>query len=405
MKIIIHRGFRQIGGNIIEISTEKTHLLVDAGIELNGNQHPINLKQIMDHVHFDAVLISHYHADHIELLNQLDDPPPIYIGEKAYRVYSKAKAYIGEPIGFTPFNYLKNEALFQIGDICITPYLADHSALDSYSLLFESDGKTVLYTGDFRGNGRKSFDRYIRSLPIKVNAVICEGTTLGREHVRNIRESELVSMMYETIKSCNNQAFIMLSAMNIDRIVTAYKAAKMSGRIFLQDIYTASLTSECQDIHIPNPVSFDDVFAFTCSTLPEKAYLSARQCYGNKFIGREQIAIQKYLMCIRSSKAMLFYLKKLNEKTPLYGSVLIYSMWEGYKQQPEMQRFLNEISQLGIRICPVHTSGHADVHDIRMLINKINPGVIIPIHTENENWFVHEYGRRCIIHTSEICEV
>lgn len=34
MKITVHRGMEQIGGNVIEISTDKTKILLDAGLEL-----------------------------------------------------------------------------------------------------------------------------------------------------------------------------------------------------------------------------------------------------------------------------------------------------------------------------------------------------------------------------------
>ena len=44
--------------------------------------------------------------------------------------------------------------LFQVGDIKIKPYLMDHSAFDSAA--FETENKTVIYTGDFIGHGRKA---------------------------------------------------------------------------------------------------------------------------------------------------------------------------------------------------------------------------------------------------------
>ena len=38
MEIIIHRGKDQIGGNIIEITTQKTRILLDAGRELDEEE-------------------------------------------------------------------------------------------------------------------------------------------------------------------------------------------------------------------------------------------------------------------------------------------------------------------------------------------------------------------------------
>ena len=35
MRITIHRGENQIGGNIVEIATETTNIILDVGCELN----------------------------------------------------------------------------------------------------------------------------------------------------------------------------------------------------------------------------------------------------------------------------------------------------------------------------------------------------------------------------------
>ena len=39
------------------------------------------------------------------------------------------------------------------GDIGITPFFVDHSALDAYMFLLEAGGKKILFTGDFREHG------------------------------------------------------------------------------------------------------------------------------------------------------------------------------------------------------------------------------------------------------------
>ena len=38
MDVIIHRGQNQIGGNIIEIATAKTRILLDVGLELDQDE-------------------------------------------------------------------------------------------------------------------------------------------------------------------------------------------------------------------------------------------------------------------------------------------------------------------------------------------------------------------------------
>ncbi len=80
---------------------------------------------------------------------------------------------------------------------------------------------------------------------------------------------------------------------------------------------------------------------------------------------------------------MLRYLKSLSKQMSFQDGVLIYSLWEGYKDTIEMQTFLNECETLGLKIVSSHTSGHADDKAINQLINHCNPKRIIPVHTLN----------------------
>lgn len=41
----------------------------------------------------------------------------------------------------------------------------------------------------------------------------------------------------------------------------------------------------------------------------------------------------------------------------------------------------------GAKIISLHTSGHADEKDFDKLIKKVEPKMIIPVHTENSEWF------------------
>ena len=42
---------------------------------------------------------------------------------------------------------------------------------------------------------------------------------------------------------------------------------------------------------------------------------------------------------------------------------------------------------MGLQIETLHTSGHADETAIRRLIERVNPTVLIPVHTENAQRF------------------
>lgn len=374
MHVVIHRGQNQIGGNIIEISTEKTKILLDAGMELDDekNKSLPAIPGLFDSRGYDAVVISHYHGDHLGLAYYMHKDIPLYMGQKSAQIIQASDAYKRQPT-VSPYGFLEHGKKIVIGDIVITPYLCDHSAFDSYMLLCEADGQRVLYTGDFRGNGRKPYEWLLSELPQKVDKLICEGTTLSRDGYVAISEQKLEEDATDLFLRHKGPVFVLQSSMNIDRIVTMYRAAKKSGRIFLEEVYMADITSAIGG-SIPNP-AFSDVYAFITSPTRYEGL----EKYAHR-MGKERIAKTPFVMCVRST--MLRYLQDLSKKMSFADGLLVYSFWNGYKETDAIKRFLAECEQLGLEIVTLHTSGHADYEAIKKLVATVNPDEIIPIHTE-----------------------
>ena len=101
------------------------------------------------------------------------------------------------------------------------------------------------------------------------------------------------------------------------------------------------------------------------------------------------LQISQFIMCVRSS--MKGYLERLNELMSFENGVLFYGMWKGYMEQPYMKDFIEFMQSKGVKLHILHTSGHADSMTIDRLIQKIKPKIIIPVHTENAEWF-ERYG-------------
>ena len=379
MKVDIIRGKNQIGGNIIEISTEKTKILLDAGLELDDekqNELP-NIPELFEFAGYDAIFVTHYHGDHFGLVYKAHKAIPVYIGERGYNIIKASDNYKGiETI--TPKGFLRHNEEIVVGDITITPFLCDHSAFDSYMLLCKSGEERILYTGDFRSNGRKPFGMLLNSLPKKINKLICEGTTFSREGYFAETEKSLEEKAVRMFSENKGPVFILQSSMNIDRIVTMYRASKRTGRVFLEDAYMAGVTTAAGE-KIPNP-NFGDVYVFPL----KKEHYKFIEKY-NRQVGKDRILKMHFAMCVRTS--MLSYLKSLSEKMSFENGLLVYSFWSGYKNGESMKEFLSECEALGLKIETLHTSGHADENAVRKLIETVNPEVIIPVHTENAERF------------------
>ncbi|MCH5156235.1 MAG: MBL fold metallo-hydrolase [Clostridiales bacterium] len=375
------RGKDKIGENLIEISYGDTKILVELGKALDGGDELSDIEKSVLETPYNAVIVSHYHADHAGLIEFKKDCP-IYIGSGAYRILAAMNEYRGQAFAGNITTY-QNGRAFTVGGIRITPFLCDHSAFDSYMLLFEAGGKSILYTGDFRFHGRKEKEQLLARLPKKVSTLICEGTNVqtGKPcFSESVLEDTLVGIMRQSEKPL----FVLQSATNIDRLVSVYRAAKRSGRILYEDNY-AALIATAAGGKIPRPDVFKDVFAFT----PRVLYGRRKDMFfefENKRGLRQIPKKTNFVMLVRPS--MLEYVKKLAERMDLSRAVLIYSMWIGYKERPEMAEFLTEVEKMGIKIKTLHTSGHASADDIELLKQTVSADEYVTVHTsattENE---------------------
>ncbi|MGM9570226.1 MAG: MBL fold metallo-hydrolase RNA specificity domain-containing protein [Phascolarctobacterium sp.] len=190
--------------------------------------------------------------------------------------------------------------------------------------------------------------------------------------------------------------FACLAATNIDRLVTLYRATIPSNRIFLEDLYTATIAMAAGE-RIPNPMTFTKVRVF--QTSGEEYQHRLLQDYGYARIGKRGIVQEPFVMCVRPS--MKNYLEKLSKICDFNGGLLFYSMWNGYKQSESIKDFFQFMESKGVTIKDLHTSGHADTYALQSLIVRTEPKYIIPVHTENASWFEwfinREVGGGCVV--------
>ncbi len=370
----ILRGKDKIGENLIEIAYGETKILVELGKALDGDKELSDMEKQVLETPYAAVVVSHYHADHAGLIEYKKDCP-VYIGGGACQIVKAVCEYHGETIADNVATY-ENGKAFKVGGIKITPFLCDHSAFDSYMLLFEADGKSILYTGDFRFHGRKNKHGLLARLPKKVDILIYEGTNVGSGKPF-FSESELEGKLVEIMHKNDKPVFVLQSGTNIDRLVSVYRAAKRSNRILYEDFYNAMIACAAGG-NIPRPDVFGDVYAFT--SVPVRGRRKEMFFQFENRRGLRQIAKDaNFVMLVRPR--MRGYIEKLHKSLDLQGATLVYSMWSGYKKNDEMKAFLDGLKGLGVEVVDLHTSGHASTEDIELLKQTVCADEYVSVHT------------------------
>lgn len=125
-------------GNAIYIGTEKTKILIDAG--LSQKQIRLRLSEIgVELEDIDAIIVTHEHSDHIlglKTLNQKLKIPVFANRETATGIYKN--------LGFVPSAkiFTTNEP-FSFQDIEILPFSIQHDTRDPVALRIRAAGKTI----------------------------------------------------------------------------------------------------------------------------------------------------------------------------------------------------------------------------------------------------------------------
>lgn len=407
MRFRIHRGAKQIGGNCIEVESAGKSLLLDLGLPLETATAGMDLLPpvpgLSDGRNPDllGVVLSHPHGDHYGLLASCHQSVPVYLGDSASRLLSAAAQFTRLAFPQPVMPYRSGEP-FTVGPFCITPYLMDHSAFDAHALLVEADGRRLLYSGDFRAHGRKSwaFDAFLSRPPDRIDALLIEGTVIGREDgPEPTTETQLEDLITASICNAGGLVLACFSAQNVDRFVTFYKATLRAGRQFIADVYTATILDALAMPSLPSPSSRSATMRVFLPKRQKMRVVRARRFdlvepYRRCRIYPAEIAASpdRWVMMFRSSM-----IEDVEAIGTLVGGRLIWSLWPGYldRDKPDLRVWS---ADRGMEFEVQHTSGHAHVSDLKRFVKAVDPRMVVPIHTRRPEHYAALYSR------TRICE-
>ena len=391
MRACIHRGSKQIGGSCVEVESRGKRLLIDFGLPLDAEEnHGQYVPTIIGLDGSDpsllGILISHPHLDHFGLLAHISQKIPVRMGAAARRILKAAVPFLpgNWPIPAEGWDYESGKR-FEIGPFSVTPFLVDHSAYDAYSVLIESSGKRIFYSGDLRSHGRKAtlFERLTANPPQNIDALLLEGSSLGRLNVDQHfpTEKEIEDQLIHLFSITEGLALVHAAGQNIDRVVSIFKASKKTGRKLIIDLYTAAILEATGNEKLPQSY-WSDVALY----VPQSQRIQIKENAWFDLLKRHsanRIFIENLQQVSRKSTLLFRPLHRfdLERGNCLSGATYIYSQWEGYWEQGAYDRVKNWLVRHSIQKHSIHTSGHASPADLKRMVSAIDPHKVVPIHS------------------------
>ncbi|MFX0037973.1 MAG: MBL fold metallo-hydrolase [Promethearchaeota archaeon] len=290
-------------------------------------------------------------------------------------------------------------------DMQIKAFEVDHSIYGATAYIIYGNN-IIAYTGDFRLHGKqgKKSEVFFRNAK-DASVLIIEGTRAARE---DIDESE--EIVYKNCLKVAEEAKGLIiadfTARNFERLEIFNQIAKKIGRslvVTAKDIYLLNALEKAESVKkLENLLVYRELKSVTQNW--EKSLLNEDSEI--TYIDPTEISKQQdnYIICFS-----LFDLKNLLDIQPDQGTY-IYSSSEAFEEESEfdfirlhnwlehlnLQIFGFEIIEEGDRFKPkfmegYHASGHASKSDLIKAIEIIDPDVIIPVHTDNPEWFNKEF--------------
>ncbi len=215
--------------------------------------------------------------------------------------------------------------------------------------------------------------------------LLCEGTHIRREQATDEAprsEIDVELSLAKTMKETTGAVCVISSAQNIDRLVTVYRACKRSGRTLVTDLYTATLALAIGRPSIPQP-GFPDYKVY----IPNRQRVLVKQSgeFDRLEFIRDCRVFPEWLVDHRHKVTLLMpssTVPELLRANVLHDGVVVWSLWPGYLRDPSGVRMRRILDASGVPLVLDHASGHASVADLQRLASALQPGKVVPIHTE-----------------------
>lgn len=368
---------------------DKDILIVDMGFQF-PDQDMLGIDYIIPDVSYlddkkeriRGILLTHGHLDHIGAIPYLIERlgfPPIFGTRLTLGIVERKLDDLGVNKKMVKLNKITADDVLRFGSWNVNFFRVNHSIPDAVGIVLRSPHGTFVHTGDFKfdlapaGDQKPAeFDKIAGLGRQNVTALFSDSTNALKPG-HTMSEQEVAKNLDEIIKNAPGRILIASFSSLIGRIQQVIDFAQryrrtvyISGRSMLETLEVAKILGYLKyPKNVVNDVAFlnnkipdHNVLILTTGSQGEDVSALAR--IGNK--EHANVRIKKDDTVIISS-------------TPIIGN------------ERAVATVINNLCRQGAKvihskIMDVHTSGHGNQEDLKLMITMVKPRYLVPVHGE-----------------------
>ena len=384
-KIIVLGGLGEVGKNMYCVMHNDAIVIIDAGVsfpedDLKGVDYVIPdftfLKENEDKI--QALLITHGHEDHIGsipfLLSQVNIPV-IYAPNHAKQLIQKKLE--DRNIRYDNLKVYDENTRLKFKEIEVEFFIVTHSIPDSHGISLKTPDGRIITTGDYK------FDL----TPIGPDADLYKMASLGHDGV-DLLISDSTNALNEGFSKSESIVDETLGDM-----FTRFKNNRIIIATFASNIYRIKHIFETCYKHNRKICIFGRSMENNISISIEGGYIDHKEILINaeelKSLKQNEVTI----LCTGTQGEPLAALSRMSAGTHKQvkltpNDVVIFSSSAIPGNALSISKTINKLYLQGVKVytssslADLHTSGHANEEEIKLLMKLIKPKYLMPFHGE-----------------------
>ena len=383
-KIFALGGLGEVGKNMYCMMHGNEIIITDVGITFPGND-LMGIDYVLPDFTFlkkneskiKAIFITHGHEDHIggiPFILQTLNIPAIYAPNQAVGLIRKKLDE--RNIKFKNLITYDDTTKVKTKNFEVTFFRTTHSIPDSHGICITTSNGTIVTTGDFKFDltpiGTMADLHKMAAIGEKGATLLLSDSTNALSEGFSKSESRVDVALYEILKSSKSRVIIATFASNIYRLKHIVDNCKKTGRKIAT--FGRSMDNNIEISIQGGYIKHKDIFV-----TPEEA----------NHMPPEKVCI----LCTGTQGEPLAALSRIADGTHkqiklMPDDVVVFSSSAIPGNAINISRTINKLYMKGVKVytntslSDVHTSGHANEEELKLMIRLIKPKYVMPFHGE-----------------------